>query len=595
MRRWYHNFNIKFWLLWLCLAAVITIGTMPASNAWRMGDPDDQMRLLQIRDFLAGQSWFDVTQYRMNPPDGGPMHWSRLADIPLILAIAALTPLVGTAQAEWFAAILVPLLTFAGVSWLLASITRTLRNDTAALIAAALPVLSILLLMQLIPMRIDHHGWQMLLFLLCIRILLFAEDNKRDWLTMGGALAVWLLISIEGLPFALFFPGFLAAQWLLAHDDTALPAARRLVFTMLGMATGLVTLFLATRGLNDLSNHCDAISPFHIAAVVAAAGITVAARHFSGAAIGVRLATLAIGGAVSIGIIASSAPQCLTGAFAELDPVVHEYWYDRVGEGLPIWRIWGALWLSLPLLLFGLLGGLSLICASSEPTKQKGIVLLVAWAFAMIVGCLVMRALVYPLLLSCILGAIFMVRLFFHTESFSSPLLRTIPRMIAIIALFPNMPGVVVKNLYPPLREKVVANAILKPKMLHCQKASTAARLQKLPAAQLMAHLDASASILQFTDHRVVATGHHRNQMAMKDVILTFTGPPDAAREIFEKRKIDYLAVCPFAPELQMYRRRAPGGLWSQIAKGQKPDWLDKPIYFGGYKVWRYRKLEPAR
>src|ERR1700694_2453450 len=49
------------------------------------GEPlstDDAMRLVQFRDLLAGQGWFDLTQYRLSPPDGAAMHWSRLIDPP---------------------------------------------------------------------------------------------------------------------------------------------------------------------------------------------------------------------------------------------------------------------------------------------------------------------------------------------------------------------------------------------------------------------------------------------------------------------------------------------------------------------------------
>src|SRR5437763_9686188 len=48
---------------------------------------DDAMRLVQIRDLLAGQNWFDLTQYRLNPPAGVPTHWSRLIDLPIALLI----------------------------------------------------------------------------------------------------------------------------------------------------------------------------------------------------------------------------------------------------------------------------------------------------------------------------------------------------------------------------------------------------------------------------------------------------------------------------------------------------------------------------
>jgi len=44
---------------------------------------DDAMRLAQVRDLLAGQSWYDLTQWRMNVPFGLPMHWSRLIDAPI--------------------------------------------------------------------------------------------------------------------------------------------------------------------------------------------------------------------------------------------------------------------------------------------------------------------------------------------------------------------------------------------------------------------------------------------------------------------------------------------------------------------------------
>src|SRR5690349_3091496 len=48
---------------------------------------DDAMRLVEVRDFLAGQSWFDLTQHRLDPPGGVAMHWSRLIDVPLAVLI----------------------------------------------------------------------------------------------------------------------------------------------------------------------------------------------------------------------------------------------------------------------------------------------------------------------------------------------------------------------------------------------------------------------------------------------------------------------------------------------------------------------------
>nr|MCU0908161.1 hypothetical protein [Paracoccaceae bacterium] len=54
-------------------------------------DNDDIMRLLSVRTFLDGQVWFDMRQYRLLPPDGLDMHWSRYIDA----AIAGLIGLFG--------------------------------------------------------------------------------------------------------------------------------------------------------------------------------------------------------------------------------------------------------------------------------------------------------------------------------------------------------------------------------------------------------------------------------------------------------------------------------------------------------------------
>jgi hypothetical protein len=48
-------------------------------------DGDDVMRLVQVRDLLAGQGWFDLHQYRLGPDGGTLMHWSRIPDIPIIV------------------------------------------------------------------------------------------------------------------------------------------------------------------------------------------------------------------------------------------------------------------------------------------------------------------------------------------------------------------------------------------------------------------------------------------------------------------------------------------------------------------------------
>ena len=77
-------------IAWVLAALILTLAMADNIATLRFVDPDDAMRLMEVRDWLAGQSWWDVAQHRFNRGDF-PMHWSRLVDIPLaaVLMLAA--------------------------------------------------------------------------------------------------------------------------------------------------------------------------------------------------------------------------------------------------------------------------------------------------------------------------------------------------------------------------------------------------------------------------------------------------------------------------------------------------------------------------
>ncbi len=76
-------------LLILCaLALGLVMSSAGLLSVWRHGtfaDSDDAMQLVEVRNFLAGQNWFDLNVARLDPPQGVFMHWSRFIDAPLAL------------------------------------------------------------------------------------------------------------------------------------------------------------------------------------------------------------------------------------------------------------------------------------------------------------------------------------------------------------------------------------------------------------------------------------------------------------------------------------------------------------------------------
>src|SRR5918995_457132 len=95
-------------LLALQLCAVTAGNPLRRGIAWiafsissiAIGNTDDNLRMSQVRALLAGQDWFDLRQYRLNPPYGANIHWSRFVDLPIAAIILALRPFVGGAEAE---------------------------------------------------------------------------------------------------------------------------------------------------------------------------------------------------------------------------------------------------------------------------------------------------------------------------------------------------------------------------------------------------------------------------------------------------------------------------------------------------------------
>ena len=84
-------------IAWFAVSVSTLLGGAPT---YTQMTTDDYMRLVEVRDLLAGQGWFDLTQYRLDPPAGVVMHWSRVVDVPIAFLIQILAPLAGRAGAE---------------------------------------------------------------------------------------------------------------------------------------------------------------------------------------------------------------------------------------------------------------------------------------------------------------------------------------------------------------------------------------------------------------------------------------------------------------------------------------------------------------
>ncbi len=576
-------------LAWMLVCAVLLVVNFNSIMTPLFPDPDDIMRLVQVRDLIGGQSWFDLTQYRANAPGGGvPMHWSRLVDTPIALVIVALTPLIGAACAEMVALIAVPLVTL-GIAMLLAArIAWRLMGEDETVMTCLVIAMSIPLLFQFGPMRIDHHGWQIVCVLIAMNAFM-ARNARLGGSVIGAVIAVWLSISIEGLPLAAAICGVIALRWVRNRNDRVW-----LVATMQALAITSAAVYGLTRGIGNLATYCDAIGPVHIAMFGWGALVMTAMSKAEPLPRPAVWMGFGVAGGGAVAIMLYSVPQCAGGGFSGLDPMVELYWYERVHEGLPVWRqeLKTALQYAVAPLI-GIFAAINLIGRSRDWLRQFWIDYTLVLVAAFLISLMVART-------GAVAGALAAIPLAWQVGQW----LRTIrvmrnpaPRALAMVgvslAMLPALPVLLMGWAMPaqaslggtPLSLKV-------PKASSCQLADSSKLLRALEPGEVFAPLDIAPRLLLETDHSVIATGHHRGSDAMRFVIETSIGSEADAQAALLERGTDYVALCPDLAEPLMYAISAPESFAAQLVDDSAPDWLE-PIELDAdtsLKVWRIKR-----
>lgn len=568
---------VRTGLVWLAVAVVFTIARWSAIGALQLPDADDSLRLVQLRDLLAGQAWFDLHQYRVDPPNGMAMHWSRLVDLPLYLTYSALAPLLGPALAEKATLVLVPLLTLYLAMLLTARLAWRMLGERAIAYACLVLALMTAVTGQMQPLRIDHHGWQIVCVLAAMNGLA-ARSEQTGGRVAGLAMALGMTISLELLPIAALFGAVLALRWL------ADPKAKALCLHYIRtLAVSAALAFVATRGLSDLAAHCDTLSPAYLAALLACA----VGLSLLGLAPPMPRPALALGmaacGAAGVGTLLVLAPQCSSGPFVALDPLVQRLWYANIREGMPVWRQDPAVALRLVVpVLFGLGAAFVLSRRNSGWLRRFWSEYALVIAGALLLGLVVSRSAGFAAALAAVpLG--WMLREWHLGARAMRPGIKRIALLAgAVLVILPDLPLLAARMLEPS-RSVAPQSA-----QLACNIPAAASALNALPSATLFAPIDNGPLLLLHTRHKVVATAHHRAPQALHDVIAAFTADPDRAAAIVRAHGARYVAVCPGLPEAAIYRREAPQGLMARLVAGQAPAWL-RPVAMpgeSGLLVW---------
>jgi hypothetical protein len=125
-----------------------------------------------------------------------------------------------------------------------------------------------------------------------------------------------------------------------------------------------------------------------------------------------------------------------------------------------------------------------------------------------------------------------------------------------------------------------------------CLSPKAMAPLAKLAPGRVLAFVDQGPAILAYTRHSTLAGPYHRNSAGILDTYAAFTGTPADAARIVAARKVDYVMVCPSAPDFAYYNRQGGESAFAAaLADAHGIAWLAPVPAASGKGLLVYRVL----
>ena len=550
---------------------------------WHTGtffDTDDAMRAVQVRDWLAGQSWFDLTAHRIGQ-HGLLMHWSRVVDVPLGALMRLFGSFTDPATAERLTRIVFPLALQAALIAAVMFAARVLCGMAAVAPAAFLATTGCIQFGQFVAGRIDHHAPQITLLVLMAGLAadVLLHQRARSAALAAVCMAGSLAISLENLPFIAVTIAALALAW--GFGGASYGRVLRLFGLSLG-ASALLAFAATVPPSRYFETAIDAYSLPHLLAVTLG-GLTLAIfpTALPRMRLWARLVALIVGGAGVMAIVLLCCPAVLASPFANIDPFLHDIWLTHVSEAQPLTTVLHLHPQAATLILGPLLAGLAaiLVAAIREQGARRG-----TWLF---LGALVAAAVAGSVWEIRILGSGAPIALFGGVYAWTAAqhLGSRLPLRALILVPFAPMAWIVVPvpDEEPAVAQSTDAAAL-------CREAETLTPLAALGKGIIFAPIDSGSHLLATTDLTVLAAPYHRNNVENRLVVEGFAAPPASAEEIVKASGARYVALCPGQVQGDVLRDRYPDGLAAALLNGRTPNWLASVDLPGTrYKVFAVR------
>ncbi|HUS96079.1 MAG TPA: hypothetical protein VMX97_04995, partial [Hyphomicrobiaceae bacterium] len=546
-----------------------------------LGDTDDATRLIEVRRFLAGAGWFDLSIPQYGSPEILISHWSRLIDVPLAAMIAIFTPFLGSDGAETATRLAWPALTLFAMSYLVLRETTVTGGWWAGLIVAGLIVAGPMALYQFLPGRIDHHNVQILTIAGGLLLMQRAMFQPRAGYFAGAMLGVGLAIGYEALVLTAAVIGVAALMACFVKEMR--DGLNRVI---VACTLTVTAVFIATTApSNWASIACDALS-LNLVVLLGCGAIASSAlyKFARGAGPVIWISGFAVGGAAGLALYAGVEPACLAGPFGAVDPRVKPIWLDQVLETQSLIEysksqpMFGIAYAATALLLIAVLAHkLRTKVTPSALFHLALVVLTVAY------GCIYFRLVPYAMWIVLPGIAIWISQL----RGIGETPARTI-QLAALVFLNQTTMLLAVNGTAIALMGSKAADKSQAAEITGCQLRAPLRELAKLEPGLVVANLDLGPHIAAHAPHRVLAAPYHRLDKGILKLYEILEASPAKAEKLLRASGASYVVICTGKGG----RRRNAGSFRETLRQGKSIDYLE-PVKLGdgtaALKAWRLK------
>ncbi len=589
---------------WALAALILVAGYGVAALNQDFAEPDNAMRLVRVRDMLAGQGWFDSVQQRLNPPTGTPMHWAQWIDAAIAVPVFLLSLLVGQQWAEVAMAFIWPLGLLAVFMMLVVSISGEigaqdgLRREAewaGAIIAAlAFPAIE-----KFSPGSFDHHNVELVLCMAAILGLMKMREAPRAGLWVGAALGLAMATAAEGVPFVA--AGLLVAGvlWVLRPAEFA----KGLAWMGVGLGISSMLMLAALVPPADwFKPVCDAMGAPFLGFGLAGAGVALALGNLPSAmrsSLVKRAGASVVAGGIAVAMLLWLFPQCAGGGYAALGADMEELWMSQISETRSLMALAGddpAMILSVAgTALAGLIA--AMVFLRKRWKEESGWIVLAFLLLGWAVLAWQIRGSAFATAFAIPFGAWAVAKARRDYRSKASAI-----RALAFAGVAVSSAAAAWASAGEALQARLTPQAVLsnyETRVSNSKACVTPEAFRSLAAVEpgvMLNQFSLGAGVLVWSKHGVLAGPYHRDVSGTMTVIEAMRSSADKARAIVVGSAADYVLVCQAAPETRFYAARAEAGvppdatLSAMLGRGEHPDWL-APVDLGKSPLKLYRVI----